>query len=478
MKKRLLLGLITLFLLIIPVSYANNFSVSIKPVKDRVIEGDWAMFDVAITNNQGYTDTFGLSSKVEGTEWSILTESTFDYATGVTVTPRATKIVRLLMKDKGLEANANKAYIIDLSIRSANTGEKQTETMKVFIVPKDIIPYTSDISATLTVPRYIDPNNIYSFVVSIKNNNKKDIKNLGVKLESSLFTREGAVSLEPEMQQAVEFTIGFEEEQKPLLDTLTVTITEDGKELYRETTPIEIVSYRIPFEQEVKVSKYFLMTVEEMTLTNKEPFGQQQKFFYPLPLLDKYFVTSKPEGQVYEKEKKENLAWDIKLAPGQSATVIVIMNFRLPFYIISGILIIILLYFMFRHPILIVKHAEGVKVIEGGIKEVKIVLNVKNRSKNELKKITIVDTVPHLIDIDRKQELGTLQPKRMLRTKKGTLLIWEFEMDPKEERLIKYLIKAKLSIVGSMTLPPASAFMHDEKGRKRKIVSNDVSISE
>lgn len=479
MKKRLTLGLITLFLLIIPVSYAQNFTVSIKPVKDKVIQGDWAMFDVALTNNQGYTDVLKLNSKVEGTEWSILTESTFDYATGVTVTPHSTKVVRMLLKDKGLEANPTKAYIVDLTTRSSNTDEKQTEVMKVFIVPKQSIPYESDISASLLVPRYIDPSNIYSFVVNIKNNNPKDIKNLMVRLESSLFTRDGTVELQPDMQKGVEFTIGFEEDQKPILDTLTVTILENNKELYRETTPIEVVSYRIPFDQDTKVSKFFLKTIEEITLTNKEIVQQQQKFLYPLSAIDQYFITSNPLGQLFEKDKKKNLAWDIKLASGESAGLIVVTNYRTPFYITMGILIIILLYYMFRHPIIIVKHAEGIKVVEGGIKEMKVVLNIRNRSKNELKKVTVVDTVPHLIDIEKKHDLGTLLPKRMLRTKRGMLLVWEFEMEPKEERLIKYMVKAKLSIVGSMTLPPASVFVHSEKtGKNRKIVSNDVGISE
>ncbi|PIN86049.1 hypothetical protein COV19_06885 [Candidatus Woesearchaeota archaeon CG10_big_fil_rev_8_21_14_0_10_44_13] len=474
-----MLGLITLFLLIIPIACAQNFTVSTKAVKDKVIKGDWAMFDLAITNEQGYTDVFKLSSKVEGTEWSILTESTFDYATGVTVTPHATKVVRMLLKDKGLEANPTKAYVVDLTIKSSNTGEKQTKIVQVFIVPNEGIPYLSDISGTLMVPRYIDPRNIYSFVVNLKNNNPKDIKNLNIRLESSLFTRDGTVELQPEMQKGVEFTVGFDENQKPTLDTLTVVATEDGKELYRETTPIEIVSYRISFEQETKVSKFFLKTIEEITLTNNEIVQKQQKFLYPLSPIDQYFVTSDPQGSLYEKDKKKNLAWDIRLAPGEATTLIVVSNYRLPFYIITVILILILLYLMFRHPILIVKHAEGVSVVEGGIKEFKVVLNVNNRSKNELKKVTVVDTIPHMIELDKKHDLGTLLPKKMLRTKKGTLLIWEFEMEPKEERLIKYIVKAKLSIVGSVTLPPASVFVHSEKsGRKRKIISNEVSISE
>src|SRR3989344_1486291 len=266
MKKKLLLGLIALFLLIIPFSYAQNFTIESKAIKDRVVQGDWAAFDVTIWNSQKDPDVFKLSSKVEGTEWSILTESTFDYATGVIIPPKTSKTVRILLKDKNLDVNPSKAYIVDLSAASSNTGEKQSVMMQVFIVRNITIPFESDISVTPNIPRYLDPRNIYSFVINIKNNNPKDIKSLNVKLESSLIKREANVELAPEIQKGVEFTAEFDESQKPLLDTLTITITENGKELYRDTMPIEIVSYRIPFDQASRISKYFLMTVEEITL--------------------------------------------------------------------------------------------------------------------------------------------------------------------------------------------------------------------
>lgn len=478
MKKRLLLGLIALFLLIIPFSYAQNFTLEIRPVNDRITKGEWAIFDITIHNTQKDPDVFKLSSKVEGTEWSILTESTFDYATGVIIPPKTSKTVRILLKDKNLDVNPNKAYIVDLSAKSSNTGEKQSVIMQVFIVRNITIPFESDISVTPNIPRYLDPRNVYSFVINIKNNNPKDIKNLNVKLESSLVKREGNVELAPDMQKGVEFTTEFDENQKPLLDTLTISVSENGKELYRDTMPIEIVSYRIPFDQMSKISRYFLMMVEEITLTNGETVQEEQKFMYPISAVDSLFASSDPQTAIVEKEKKKYLLWNVKLGSGESTNLTVVTNYRLPFYILVVIAIIILLYYAFRHPIVIVKHAESVKIIEGGIREIKVVMSFKNRSKNHLKKVTIMDKVPHMIEVEKKHDLGTLLPKKVMRTKQGTLLIWEMEMEPKEERMIKYLVKSRLSIIGEMQLPHAVVFVEDEKGSKRKIKSNEVNISE
>ena len=175
MKKKLLLGLIALFLLIIPFSYAQNFTIESKAIKDRVVQGDWAAFDVTIWNSQKDPDVFKLSSKVEGTEWSILTESTFDYATGVMIPPKSSKTVRILLKDKGLDANPSKAYIVDLSVKSSNAGEKQTILMQVFVLETIPVPFESDITVIPNIPRYLDPRNIYSFVINIKNNNTPSI---------------------------------------------------------------------------------------------------------------------------------------------------------------------------------------------------------------------------------------------------------------------------------------------------------------
>ncbi|MFO8016809.1 MAG: hypothetical protein R6U32_06920 [Candidatus Woesearchaeota archaeon] len=479
MKKRLIIGALALFLLIIPLSYAEGFSITSEPVKNKIAKNEWAAFDINITNNQSYTDVFKLNSKVEGTEWSLLTESTIDYTTGVTVNPRSSKTVRLLLNDKNLGVNPEKAYVVDLSAKSSRTEEKKTTLMKVFIVSEERIDYESDISASLNIPRYIDPRNIYSFVVNIKNNNPKEIKDLKVELESGIFTREATVELAPETQKAVEFTAEFDDDMKPVLDTLTITISEDGETLYRETRPIEIVSYRIPFKRETSMESSFLKTVKNITLTNKETVEKQQTIYVPSSLLNRIFVSSEPEAEVVEKDGRSQLAWDVKIASEKSETITVVTNYRPVFYILLLAAIVAILYFVFRDPIVILKHAESIKRTEGGISELKIILNFKNRSRKKFSKVTVIDRVPQLVEVEKKPELGTLPPKKVKQKKEGTNLRWDLEMDSHEERLIKYIIKSKLSILGNMTLPPAVIVVEDkETGKKRKIKSNEVNISE
>lgn len=480
MKKRLILSVIGFFLLIAPLAYAQEFDISVRPIKDRVAQSEWAVFDVSIENRGEDIDIYKLSSKVEGTEWSMLTESTFDYATGVTIRPHSIKTVRILLKDKDLAVNPSKAYLVDLSVKSAKTGEKKTEFMQVFILYAKNASYTRDITVSLNMPRYIDPRNIYSFVLDIKNNNRLEIKDLDIKLESSLFTRDAVVELSPNMQKSLEFSVDFAEDQKPLLDTLTVTINEKGFELYRETVPIEIVAYKIPFKQSSAVKKSFLKTVEEITLANEEAVQKQQKVMLELSPLDRLFVSSDPSTITIKKDGKDYLVWDVKLGSGQSTAITVTTNYRPPFYMIMAIIIIIIMYYVFRDPIVIIKHAESIKKEEGGISELKVVLTFKNRSNRQFNRVTVVDKVPHLIEVEKKHDLGTLLPKKIIRTNKGTLLKWELEMDAHEERLIKYLVKTRLSILGRMKLPYAVVFPHDKEGRigKRGIRSNEVHISE
>ena len=480
MKKRWLITPIVLLLLafIVPLASAEGFNISIKPVKDRVTHADWAIFDLTLLNNEDiYMDTFTLSSKSEGTEWSLLTESTVDYTTGIAVNPHVPKTIRLLLKDKGLAESTTKAYLVDLSVQSSRTGLEETRYLQIFVVPPETLVYEPNLTVTLNFPRFIDPKNIYSLLVHIKNNNPAEIKNLGVKLESALINRESTVVVEPNIEESVEFTVGFDENQKPLLDTLTVIVTEGNNIIYRQTMPIEVVGYRLAFKQEASLEKKFLRYKETIRVTNQDFVTEQQQVTVQTDWFRKYFTTTDPASDCIVKDGQKYLKWDVKLSPGESTTLVLIKEYRLLFLSLVVLAFAVVAYIVLRSPVHLRKDAEIVSTSQGGISEVKVVIELKNRTNKMLKKVTLVDRIPHMIDIDKKAEFGTLAPKKMMRTNKGTILTWEMELEPKEERIIKYLIRSKLSILGEVILPPASIYIHDETGvGKKRVRSNEAHV--
>ena len=114
---------------------------------------------------------------------------------------------------------------------------------------------------------------------------------------------------------------------------------------------------------------------------------------------------------------------------------------------------------------------------DGGISELKLVLNVKNRSKDPLKDIDVIDKVPHITNVEKELFIGTLQPYKVLRhEKKGTILKWKIDdLGVGEERVITYKIKSTLPILGSFSLEAAAAKYHYRK-KGRIAHSNSLSV--
>ena len=110
--------------------------------------------------------------------------------------------------------------------------------------------------------------------------------------------------------------------------------------------------------------------------------------------------------------------------------------------------------------------------------EIKITLEVKNKSKKPVKNIDITDLVPGIANVEKGLDLGTLGPKEVRHTKKGTKVVWSLaELDAHEHRLITYKVRAKLNIVGTFILPRATV-EYSKRGKKRaKAYSNIFRLS-
>ncbi|MCX8147288.1 MAG: hypothetical protein N3D84_02375 [Candidatus Woesearchaeota archaeon] len=477
-KKQGLVFLIAYFLAILSTfAFAANEPpyVEVIPIKDKIVSGDWAIFDITITNPYDRQDTFLLSVKDEGVDWSVITESTYDYSSGVAIGPRSSKTTRILIKDKGLVPSYTRAYAVSLDVKSVKTGSIKTSVFQLYIYPEAPVFYESDINVTLNVPRYIDPRNIYSFGVNLINNNKKEIKNLVISLESNLVNQQSTVQLQPSQSKRVDFTVSFDEKLKPTIDTLTVKVTEGNKTLYRSTTPLEVVPYRMPFDQKTTSESIFLKYTTHITLTNKDNVEEQQKFMVEHRFFDYLLTKTTPDASVTEKDNKKYFAWDVRLKPDESTVISIETNYRPLLYIFLLVSVILVVYFYFRNPVIIIKSADIVKTLEGGISELKVTIALRNRSK-EKQKIRLVDTIPKIAIVEKKEGL-TVHPKRAIHSSKGTFLEWVFEMEPKEERFVSYYLKSKLSILGGLKLPPALLVLNEKvKGKEMKIKSNQVFV--
>ena len=170
------------------------------------------------------------------------------------------------------------------------------------------------------------------------------------------------------------------------------------------------------------------------------------------------------------------MTWEIRLKPGESATIVVKRNYILPALILIAIIAIIAGYYVLRDPVTVTKQAEVLKTMDGGIHELKVIIIIKNRKHISYKNTRIVDMILGPIELEKSIKVGTLHPTKVLKRERGTVLDWKFDLDENEERIITYKVTSKLSILGELKLPRAIAVIQKD-GKERKIKSNELFVS-
>ena len=142
-------------------------------------------------------------------------------------------------------------------------------------------------------------------------------------------------------------------------------------------------------------------------------------------------------------------------------------NFIPLFIVIIMLIAILILYYVFRSPLIIKKESGNLIKKEGGISEISVILHIKNRGKSKIEGIEVTEAIPRLVSVEREVSIGSLQPTKILRhEKRGTVVVkWSVNsLDVSEERVLSYKIKSKLPILGSFSLPAAAAvFKFDGK---------------
>ena len=107
-------------------------------------------------------------------------------------------------------------------------------------------------------------------------------------------------------------------------------------------------------------------------------------------------------------------------------------------------------------------------------KEIVVSLDVRNRTKHEIKNVEVRDVIPSIARLVEK--FDTLRP-RTRTTAVGTELRWKIEsLKPREERVITYRIRPVVEVVGSLNLPKAHAKYLDRKKMKKIIASKSIFI--
>jgi hypothetical protein len=465
--------LILAALLLTPsVRAAEGFIATLEPTSPTILPDGAAYFRLVVTNTQDVPDAFIVST--DEFDWILdTTELLSDIPPG----GNATTFVVLSPQTSvtpGLK-------LVRVRVRSANTLESEMLVAEVAVRSANATggrEYAPSVFLSARVPERVDPREPVTLSVYLRNRNARNYPALTVRAESDLFVREYVTTLGSingdDGEKTNQLQVQLDPRAPPGDHPLTITILVDGQVVNTYATAFTISGY-VDEVRSVAVEGAFFRTVTRYTVENRGNVPDTVTFEHPTSFLRRFFTSSDVEATV--SEDGSAIVFAVPLDPRASVTVEVVENFRLLVIFLAILLLCVVLYFVFRSPVVLRKEAHLKGGHTDGVSELRIRIHVKSRGARPVHNLHVVDRITSMADVVKETSLGTLQPSKIVKKPNhGTLVRWDLDaLEPFEERIISYTVRAKLTLIGDVYLPAAKV-KFDQHGRERTAYSNEVNI--
>ncbi|MEW5896207.1 MAG: hypothetical protein AB1668_00810 [Nanoarchaeota archaeon] len=475
-KRFLFLSLLAVFAFSF-LSLAES-TINVTAIDNEITTAEEAKFSVTITNNRGVPQEYSIYSLQSGEGWDVAPSPLADKIVKLGAGKSYTTTIVARLPEKNKEKFPPGIYFVHLTVQS-DQGESYTEALKIYLRSEGIVDYLPAIKATVDMDEKINPQNPLSIKLFLENKNKLNLKDLKIKIQSDMpeFVKEVVVELQPLEKKTVEFAVDPNDFQQPGDYVLFFVFERAGETVKIIEKRVEIVSMMSGFTMEVSEEEQFLKTLRTLTIKNGGNVRNTQTVKLPVTFLESLFTNG--GADVQSEEGKKYLAWEMTLNPDETTIITAVTNYRIPLYALIVVLLFAGFYFLVQSPLSIRKTAVTVSSGEGGaLSEIKVTLEVVNRSKKPVKEISVIDVIPGIANMEKNLDVGTLKPREVKHSKIGTKVFWSLaELDAHEQRLITYNIRAKLNILGTFSLPRAAVEFKKKSGRKGKAYSNVFRIS-
>lgn len=466
MKKAILCLAFIIILSTAAYAAKDSFLAKIEPETAVIKQDQTAEFNLTITHTSDELQTFEIYS--ENVVWDVRVQD------ALLLEPSKLLSTKLFLRPLSVTPGL---YWVPLTVKM--TGSSQKEEKHILLEIQSLIPpeqsYLPAVRGEAYMDDEIDPRDELKIRINLQNQNKRNLENVDIKIRSKTINKDYTASLEPLEKKELKFFVKLPPLTPPQKDLLKISIIvpEKDKAFRFDIDPLqfEILDYS-DFREETKTEEGFLKTTHIITLTNNGNNKHIDQYKVKSTTFKNIFLTSVPKAE----KAKGQLFWSIALQPGESEMIMYTFNFQPLLIAAIAILILILSYIIFRNPVILRKTATIITTKEGGISELKVIIEIINRSRKPIKNIKLIDTVPRIANLTQEFDAGTLKPdKAVQHEKKGTLVKWSIEhIDPKEERVISYKIKSKLSILGGVTLP--SAAVKFEAGKMHRTANSNTPV--
>ncbi len=470
------LFLFSLFFLLLLFPHAlAQAEILVAPVDNEITAKEEAVFEVSIRNGYGEERTFTLYNL--DVIWSLTPEQAqFTLPAGGSKTQR--------VRVKPLGPFQPSKYLVKLHVDSsigmaaATAAERTSADLPIILFPEEPVEYAPAVKVSVDLDERVSPEKPLSVKVSLQNKNPRDLSGLRLYIQSEMpeFAQEALLDLPPLEEKTVELTITPNPLQPPKTYTLFFTVDHQGQTVKVVQEELEILAYQPEFAVEKTEESIFLKKYLSLAVRNPGNVPQTQPVRVPISF-SAALVTS--EMQIVKEGGQRYLTSEVTLEPGETVTISALTNYRLPLYALIIVVVLLLLYHILKSPLQVQKRATA---HQGELSEIKVTLDVRNLSRKHIKEVRITDLVPSIANLEKGLQVGTITPHDIKHTAQGTKVHWLIaELEPQEHRLVTYSLKAKFNIVGTLSLPRATAEFKREGWLSRKglgkTYSNMASVS-
>jgi hypothetical protein len=452
----------------------GDSDITITPVKDSILLNQSATYDVSVYNKDVTIKDIRIYTP--DVEWIIPDSMIHAY-------PQKETVQRLTLTPT--KYVSPKTYGITLNFKVLDTEELIKKMIYVNVMPpgQAVSNYLPSLTLDAIIDKQLEPGKKVLLVVIVENQNVLVYNDLKLRIKSDLDVlnteKDIQLNLSSLERKTLELNYAISQLEKPGTYKLNYELIR-GSQVLAQGAPIElkVLERTPPYQEDVKVENNFLKTVRKITYTSQSNVDDTKQEKVEAGLFKRLFTETSVKSKIVEENGIKYLAYDIALSPGESKTVTITTDYRILLYILIIVIIGWLLYIKYRSPIGIVKSVSGVKLEEGGISRLKVMLEIKNISHKEIKNVTVTDYIPNIADISKEFIEGTIKPSKVfMHQKKGTIVKWDLpEIAPGEDRLISYDFKSRLSILGNFRLPRAKAIF-DRNGRAIYSYSNTAGVN-
>ncbi len=465
----LILALITL--VILSASALASAEVTSTTVVDHITMAEKAVFRLNITNSGTLTHQYVISSS--DLAWAAEPK---DKVKKVTVLPGKSYVTDLEVYP--VKELLPGIYLVPVYIGGDANEEVQ---LKVYFGSLTQPGYAPTVKVTVDMPSKIDPSAPVSIKVLMQNLNALNLTGVKVKVsneELPEFTQSAVVDIPLLGNKEMEFSVMPNPHQQPKEYTLKVALERFGEDFKVVEQNIEVVSLLPPFSISLADEKWsFLKLFQVYEVKNGGNVLNTQTVMVPVSFLQAWLETG--DAKIKKEQGQRFFSWEITLGPNEGAPAYSAVDYKIIVYVIVALALLIWFYIYASSPLSVKKHAVVTKKdAEGALSEIKVTIEVKNKSNQPVKDVSVIDLVPaygnYLKGGKETEEMdASVRPQRVTHHKEGTHVIWSLlDLDTKEQRVMSYRLKAKLNILGVISLPRATAEYMRKGGKKRKAYSN------